>query len=135
LKLVYICAPYGAPTHEGMTENTRRACMLNLLAADLGYAPQVVHAGIHMGAYGSDADAATRRRGLEIDFAWIDAVAQLNGELWVLLTAALTLSSGSREEVGRFLTEAYSRTTRIKWFRWDDATDRPVETTMPEGLL
>ncbi len=96
MKLVYIAGPFGAPTPAGIAENVRRACALGLLACDLGYAPQVVHAGIHRGAYGSDADEKTRRRGMEIDFAWIDATAKLDGELWVLLKTVTSPESSLR---------------------------------------
>ena len=97
--LVYIVAPYGAPTYEERTRNVERACQLNLMACDAGYAPMLVHAALHGGAYGSDDDPAIRARGLEIDLAWVEAVWKLGGELWVLLRPDGTLSSGSAVEV------------------------------------
>ncbi len=156
MKLVYVCGPYGAPTPEEIEENVRRACALSLLAAELGYAPQVVHAGIHRNAYGSDADAATRRRGLEIDFAWIDATCRCGGELWVLLKTVSSdvlrgpageavdvhaLSAGSREEVELFLAwpgedaRPGQMLSRIRWFGWHEGQNEPIEIPMPPGLL
>lgn len=115
--LVYIAAPYGAPTPEGRAENTRRAVALAALAAAWGRAPICVHPLIEAGVFGDDDNPADRARGLAC-MAQVEAVAKADGEMWVLLRDDGLMSRGCLAEV-----EAWQRVaeigTRTRWFLRD----------------
>lgn len=60
--IVYIAAPFGAPTQAEREWNTARAELLCLLAQRSGCAPICVHSGVLRGAYGDDDVPSTSAR-------------------------------------------------------------------------
>ena len=96
--IIYIAAPFGAPTEAEREYNTQRAELLCLLAQRTGYAPICVHSGVLRGTYGDDDDPQDRFWGLETCKRLLDVCDQL----WVLLRDDNTMSDGVKTEFRAF---------------------------------
>lgn len=96
--VVYIAAPYGAPTRALIGWNIARACALATLAIREGLAPVVVHPSIPV-IYGEEETPGARAVGLEVDTAIVAMIARsLTGRLWILETDAGELTPGVLQE-------------------------------------
>lgn len=83
---VYIAGPYGPANGQSPTENTARAVRLARFAVETGWVPFVIHPAILAGAYGDDADAFDRERGLRVAQALARTVGMAGGHFWVIAT-------------------------------------------------
>lgn len=117
---VYIAAPFRG----SVEENVRRAYFLSLLAVREGFAPIVVHPGIHQGAYGDDTSPEARQRGREVSLSLLHLVAcHPYGELWVLLNDDGSESEGVHAECVyykrcRDKAGVYNCATARTWADW-----------------
>ena len=118
--LCVIAGPYAADTPALVQANTDRAARLGRLAVRHGYAPIIPHVHGHAGIYGSAADngSATdpvRQAALECGIRHVQLVAEMGGELWVLLKPDGTMSSGTRAERDAFVLIATGK--KVRYFR------------------
>ncbi len=125
LNLVYIAAPYGAPTKAGIARNTLRALALGRLASLTGLAPVVVHPSLSR-LYGADDDPEIRAFGLRCSCAIVDGIAALaNSELWILAHSvtdkSAQVSDGCKAEAQVWL--ARRSNAGIKLLTWDGYAD------------
>jgi len=97
-RLVYVCAPYGAPTHEEREVNVARALGVAQVLAREGWCPVCLHPAIHAGVYGDDSDPAQREAGLAVAVRTVEDVVRGGGRVAVLLRDDGTMSPGTAAE-------------------------------------
>ena len=107
---VYIAAPYGAASLDGIAWNTMRAACLARLSVHMGFAPILVHASIPF-LYGEDTPA-NRAIGIARNIALVELVASNpEGHLWIL-------EAGSGGGPGDPQTGGMTSGVRAEWHAW-----------------
>ncbi len=97
--MIYIAAPFAADPDLW----TARVSVLSRWLTSLGLHPVSVHAAIQAGAYGDDADPASRARGIQAACALVRLISQSpNGSMVIITQNDGTLSPGCRAEMGTF---------------------------------
>lgn len=93
--VIYIAAPFSAPTAAERERNTRRAEALNLLAIRQGHAPICPHSTILRGGQGRDDVPEEREAGLSAMLAVLGRCDQV----WALTRDDGSLSAGMQREL------------------------------------
>lgn len=128
-EVVYIAAPYAAPTVGQIARNVARAIAVGRLAADRGLAPLVPHAIGWLGVHGprDESAAGVRDAAIGSGEALAAMVGAHGGRLWIVSLPNGTLSSGCSREMAAYAAayrEAHDRyppeslVLRRRWERW-----------------
>jgi len=120
-RLVYVCAPYGATTHEERERNVARALGVAQVLAREGWCPVCLHPAIHAGVYGDDSDPAQREAGLRVAVRTVEEVVRGQGLVAVLLRDDGEMSPGTAMEWLAARRVAATWTGRQAW-----DPDRPL---------
>lgn len=119
--MIYLAGPYRGANAEEVQRNLGRIGLLSRLLVKLGAGPVSVHAAVHAGHYGDDADPAARRDGI----AAAVRIAYGIGAIIALEQDGGGLSAGTAEEVmalnnGRPWSRQQTPQRGVAVVRWDD---------------
>lgn len=128
IPIVYICAPFSAPSLLERDRNVNRALLLGRLAVLSGFAPIVVHPSIDS-VFGDDNDPAARARGLACNLAVCELVAHNGGALWILLRDDGTMSPGCECERAVWSMSRAEKITAHTWAGWRALAGDPASHT------
>lgn len=98
-RVVYVAAPFSAPTAEERAENVARAGALCRVLVRLGAYPVCLHAAIEAGHYGDDSDAGQRAVGLHVARSVARSIVDSGGLLIALERNSGGVSPGTRAEI------------------------------------
>lgn len=127
-RVVYIAAPYSAPTRDGVLRNVARALALGELAAQNGLAPIVPHAMGILGVHGHpfEDSPGVRERALECGAAVARQGSFRGGSIeewavgWAILRDDGTRSDGVQLEIQASWTQSWVEKTWAKWLQYND---------------
>ena len=115
MKLLYLAAPYAAPTAAGVERNRTRARIMAEYAVRLGFCPVYTH---DMPIYGGSEDVpGVRDRALAHGLALAEWVAKSGGQMWVLTRDDDSISDGCRAETERFMVQPIEIRGRVQQFQ------------------
>ncbi len=123
-RMIYVAAPFGAPTAEERTENVARAGALCRLLVYLGAYPVCLHAAIEAGHYGDDSDEGQRATGLHVARSIAREIVGSGGLLVALERPGGGVSPGTRDEIEWTIRNPYEDgdhlPPRVRLVRWDE---------------
>lgn len=118
--LVYVIAPYAAPTVQEIELNVSRAVAVGRLAAERGFVPIVPHALGWLGVHGAadESDPEVRPRALDCGLSLARLAGSLGADLWVVARGDRSLSSGTAGELKAYRDHGGMSVSLYTWFEW-----------------